>query len=175
MLDYYWNSIPIGKENAIDYYALRTMWGMSERMVRKHLHELSLFDNGDNYVLIRSSKNRGFYRSDDEDEIRSYRKECLQKGRSIFAPVKKCNRILNMNSQQFTITNNLLLFRCKNELKQTDVCCWLNRRGFSIDPAMLSRFENSRALPMPDMTEALAELYRCRASQLVIYEIADAV
>ena len=175
MNNYYWNSIPIGKQNALDYEALQTMWGMNQRSVRYRLHELSLYDNGDNYVLIRSSKNRGFYRTDDEEEIRAYRKECLAKGRSIFAPVRKCNRILNTNSQQFTITNNLLLYRCKNELKQTDVCKWLNDKGFSIDPAMLSKFENNRALPLPSMTEEMAELYGCRAGQLIVYEIADAI
>ena len=47
-LETYWESIPVGKENAISYAELECMWQMREREVRKTLAELSGFDNGDN-------------------------------------------------------------------------------------------------------------------------------
>ncbi len=97
LMEMYYNQIPIGKANAVDYPKLCAMWKVSIRTVRAILHELSLYDNGDDYVLIRSSKTKGFYKTDDKDEIAAYRKECLNKGRSVFAPVKKCNRILKGN------------------------------------------------------------------------------
>lgn len=96
----YWNDIPIGKENAVTYPELCALWGVSARAVRSILHDLSAVDNGDNYVLIRTSKAKGFYKTDNEDEIEAYRRECLAKGRSIFAPVRKCNRVLNINKEQ---------------------------------------------------------------------------
>jgi hypothetical protein len=102
-LEVYWQQIPIGKENAISYEALCASWGMNQRMVRKTLHDLSAYDNGDSYILIRSSKSKGFYRTDDEAEIRMYRKECINKGRSIFAPVKKCDRVLSIDDAQLVM------------------------------------------------------------------------
>ena len=170
-LQEYWSSIPVGKENALDYFALCNLWEMSERRARKVLHELSLFDNGDNYILIRSSKNKGFYRTDEETEIEAYRKECLNKGRSIFAPVRKCNRILRRNAEQMDIINNLLQFRIDRGMKQTEVCGFLREKGFDIDPPSLSRFENNRALPLPDLTNALADIYGCAPSELIAYDL----
>ena len=99
----YWQQIPIGKHNAVDYTALCALWGCNERKVRSILHELSSYDNGDEYCLIRSGKIRGFYRTNDLIEIERYRKECLNKGRSIFAPIRKCNRLLSMNENQMEL------------------------------------------------------------------------
>lgn len=103
----YWQEIPIGSQNAIDYTALCAMWNCRERTVRLILHELSRYDNGDGFVLIRSGKNKGFYRTSDRAEIESYRKECLNKGRSLFAPLKKCNRILSIDENQMWLELNL--------------------------------------------------------------------
>lgn len=104
-LSRYWEEIPIGRENAVSYFELCVKWGIAERQVRNILHDLSLFDNSDNFVLIRSARTKGFYRSDDIDEIQAYRRECLSKGKSIFAPVKKCNRILHDYGQIDLIIN----------------------------------------------------------------------
>lgn len=99
----YWQQIPIGKINANDYKRLCEMWDCSERKARQILHELSRYDNGDNYILIRSGKSKGFYRTDELEEIEAYRKECLNKGRSIFAPVRKCNRVLAIDDSQLVM------------------------------------------------------------------------
>ena len=50
----FWNTIPVGKENAIEYSELCLRWGVKDRVARKILQELGKHDNGDNYILIRS-------------------------------------------------------------------------------------------------------------------------
>lgn len=102
-LENFWNDIPVGRKNAVTYPALCAMWFCTERKARSILHELSRWDNGDSYVLIRSSKNKGFYRTNDAAEINAYRLECLAKGRSIFAPIRKCNRVLAINKDQLAL------------------------------------------------------------------------
>lgn len=95
----YYKDIPVGKENAVSYKYLCSIWKVSERRARAILHDLSLYDNGDNYCLIRSSKQGGgFYKTDNLAELEQYKRECLNKGKSNFAPVKKINRILNKSN-----------------------------------------------------------------------------
>lgn len=91
--EYYWSTLPIGKENAYTYSYLCTMWNCNERHARKIMQELSNFDNGDNYVLIRSSHNKGFYLSNDIEEIKMYLRECESRAKNIFRTVKKARRI----------------------------------------------------------------------------------
>lgn len=93
-LAYYWNSIPVGRANAITYAELCAKWGKSERSVRHILHDLSYEDNGDNLILIRSSHGKGFYRTSDAADIEKYRKECTNRARHTFAPLRKIKRVL---------------------------------------------------------------------------------
>lgn len=93
-LAYLWDTLPIGRENAIAYGELCAMWGVTKRVARNYLQRLSVFDNGDNLVLIRSSSVRGFYRTSDAADIKAYKFECLHKGRSIIAAVAKCDKVL---------------------------------------------------------------------------------
>ena len=91
----FWNDIPIGKEFAISYLELCSLWNLSERAVRSRLHELSYFDNGDSFILIRSSNGRGFYRTDDISEIERYKRECTSRAKKTFAPLRKIRRVLS--------------------------------------------------------------------------------
>lgn len=90
----YWQSLPIGRENAVSYDGLRVMWNTSKRGARAILHDLAVQDNGDNYVLIRSSHGVGFYKTDDALEIKAYRKECMSRGAQILLATLKCDRVL---------------------------------------------------------------------------------
>lgn len=94
MLAQYWNDIPVGKENAITYDELTQKWNCSARTVRRILHELSYLDNGDNYILIRSSHGKGFYKTDNLDEITRYQKECTNRAKHTFAPLRKIRRVV---------------------------------------------------------------------------------
>lgn len=172
-LELYWQEIPEGKENAVDYPRLCEMWGRSEREARRILHELSLYDNGDDFVLIRSGKSKGFYKTDDLDEIEAYRKECLSKGRSIFAPVKKCNRILKAESKQFEFFNNLRNVRVAKGMSQPDVCRQMKEIDIHFDPPLLSKMENGVCLPTAAQTAKLAEIYGVEPAELVRVEILD--
>lgn len=101
----YWEDIPTGKENAITYEELVFKWKKCKRDVREILNELSRYDSGDDYILIRSSRGKGFYKTDKTEEIEDFRKECLSRGRSCLSPIKKMNRVLKVKYE-----NNFDLF-----------------------------------------------------------------
>lgn len=170
-LELYWNDIPIGKENAITYDKLINKWNICERKVKYYLHELSSFDNGDDYVLIRSGKSKGFYRTDNVEEIQAYKRECLNKGKSVFAPVKKINRILNTNYNQLEIQNNLRVIREMKGLKQSHVCKQLKKYDKALDKSMLSKMENGICLPTPYQLSLIAKIYGCEPVELVNSEL----
>ncbi len=168
----YWNDIPVGAENAVTYEELCRIWNKNARAVRKILHDLSIEDNGDNYVLIRSGHGKGFYRADDEDALQAYRKECLNKGRSNFAPIKKINRILkgNADALQGSVFNNLKAVRISKGIKQPAVCRALTEKGLRLDIPTLSKMENGVFLPPPHYLAAMAEFYGVEPCELVMVE-----
>ena len=159
-----WNSLPTNKESALTYTDLQIMWNMPQRKVRRMLQLLSRMDNGDDYVLIRSASGKGFYKTNDKLAIERYRREILAKGRSLFAPVTKCNRILN-ETTQLEVWNNLKAVRLSKFLKQSDVC----RRLPGIDVALLSRYENGVCIPTPSQVREIANVYGVAPSDLYRY------
>lgn len=163
----YWNDIPVGKENAITYETLCAIWNCDTRTARAILHELSVYDNGDDYILIRSGKCKGFYKTDDESEIKAYKRECLNKGRSIFAPVKKINRVLKANTEQYSLTNNLRVVRESKGLKQCQVCNVMKRYDRAFDKSLLSKMENGVCLPTYYQLSKLAEIYAVQPFELL--------
>ena len=168
MLEQYWNSLPIGKENAVDYETLCEKWQMTKRAVRYKLHELSLYDSGDNYILIRSGSGKGFYKTDDMEIINAYRKECMQKAKSNFAPLQKINRIINSKDDvQMSFINNLRAIRVAQGLKQREVVEEVQKVGEQIDEALLSKFENSVCIPTPYQLCLFARIYGCKPNDLI--------
>lgn len=166
-LELYWADIPNVKEDAATYSELTMWWNKNEREVRRILHELSCYDNGDNYVLIRSGQRKGFYKTDNKEEIEAFKKECLNKGRSVFAPVKKINRILSENAEQFSIENNLRVFREALELKQKQVVAYMQQYDEHFDAPMLSKMENGFCMPTPFQLAKLAQFYCCDPGDLI--------
>lgn len=166
-LEIYWNEIPNGKENAVSYLDLKLRWNKNEREVRRILHDLSGYDNGDNFILIRSGHTKGFYKTDAQGEIEAYKRECLNKGRSVFAPVKKINRILSADKRQFNMTNNLRVIREERKLKQSTVCEYMKEVDDAFDVPMLSKMENGVCLPTPFQLKKLSEIYECEARALI--------
>lgn len=102
-LQEFWDSIPIGRANRLTYSDFCDKWGVNRRCVRHIMHMLSEFDSGDGYVLIRSSQCRGFYKTNDADEIERYRREIISRAVNTFAPLKKINRVLGENENQMVI------------------------------------------------------------------------
>ena len=64
--------------------------------------------NGDDYILIRSSQNCGFFKSKKPEVIAAYRREVYNRAMNTLKPLKKIKRVLNRN-EQITI-DDLLLF-----------------------------------------------------------------
>lgn len=170
-LEIYWNDIPIGKREAATYAQLQLWWNVDERQVRRILHELSSYDNGDDYILIRSGKSKGFYKTDDKNEIEVFKKECLNKGRSVFAPVKKINRVLAVNAEQYSIDNNMRLVRERLGIPQAHVCEWIEQFDKSLDVPMLSKMENGVCMPTPYQLALLAKFYLCEPSDLIATDL----
>lgn len=169
----YLSSIPIGKENAISYAELCFRWKANERKAREIMHELGLYDSGDELILIRSSSGKGFYRTDDREDIKAYKKECLNKGKSCFAPVKKINRILkdDASADEIAIFNNLKSVRLSKGFKQREVINIIKDKTPDVDESMLSKFENGVCIPTPKQLLTLASVYKCSPSELL--SIAD--
>ena len=100
VLEQYWQDIPIGKKNRVTRDHLCGVWGVNRRMVRLILNRLASWDNGDDYVLVRSSSSRGFWRSNDREEIARYRREPLSRAKSYLKQLDKINRVLGENPLQ---------------------------------------------------------------------------
>ena len=167
-LELYWSEIPIGKENAVSYDYLCTAWGISQRAVRSILHKLSIYDNGDDTVLIRSSKDGGgFYRSSDSAEISAYRAKCLRRIQNTFAPLKKIDRVLSSSNGQLSIYNNLRAVRVATGLKAKEVCKLMRATDPAFDESILSKMENDRCLPTAMQLRNLAEIYGVKPSELI--------
>lgn len=167
-LEVYWQDIPTGKENAVTYADLCELWGVCPRKARQIMHDLSLYDDGSDFVLIRSASGKGFYKTNDAKTLKAYRKEILNKGKSIFAPVKKINRVLNsVDNEQYTFTNNLRIIRQEKGLKQTQVCKEMQKHDRAFDVTMLSKMENGVCLPTPYQLSLLADIYGVQPEELV--------
>lgn len=171
MLSEFWEALPIGKENAADYGKLCDAWNMSKRKVRQTLHALSLYDSGDDYVLIRSSSGKGFYKTDDIETIKAYKKECTNKAKSNFAPLKKINRVLaGAEDMQLTFNNNMKPARLAKGLTQAEVILQAQKYDSALDVSMLSRYENGVAIPTPYQLLLLARIYGCKPLDLIDYQ-----
>lgn len=173
-LERYWQSIPVGRAHAAEYWQLRILWDMSERQVRKTLERLSGYDNGDNYILIRSSRNNGFYRTDDPADIEAYKREVRSRAMKIFAPFGKINRVLRAAAPEhlnYSFFNNIKVVRTERGLTQADVCRMIRaKHDIFVDASTLSKFENGCVLPTPAQLHALADILCCEPFNLIAIE-----
>lgn len=153
--------IPIGKSNAVKYADLCAKWGMKRREVRRVLHNFSLEDDGSDYVLIRSSGG-GFYRTDSVAEIRAYRREIYNKGRAIFACLKKCDRVLREKAAlsdeavQISMKNNLSYWRNRCGVSQLALVRSLREMGYKINLNALAALEKGYFQPSPALVKDLS-------------------
>lgn len=171
----YWDEIPVGRENAASYADLCEAWGTNKRGVREILHALSLYDNGDGLILIRSSNGAGFYRTDNPAEIAAYRAECLRRGRNTLAPLRKIDRVLAPASGQMSMDNNLRAVRVAKGLKAAEVCNWMRGYDPGFDVPTLSRMENGKCLPTPGQLRKLSEFYGVQPRELLNEDLFAAI
>lgn len=170
----FYNDIPVGKNNAISKYALAGKWGKSEREVRRIIAELRAQDNGDNYIIISSSRNSGFYKTDDPKEIAAYKAETMNRARHTFKPLTKINRVLAEydNANQYVIEfNNLRAARLAAGFQAKDVVIKIKAHDPNFDKSLLSKIENNRCLPTALQLSIMAAMYGKTPAELAGVEI----
>lgn len=170
MINYY-ESIPIGKRNSILRSQLCMLWKMSDRQVREKIAQLRSMDNGDDFVIVSTSNNAGYYRSDDRKDIDAFRQQTLKRGKKTFLPLKKVNRILGTHENQSSITNSLRIARIESNLNESEVIRELRKLDKRFDRSLLSKLENGLCLPTSKQAEALSKLYNKPISDLVVIYI----
>ena len=173
-LEKMYDSIPIGKENAITKEELQKLWSLSsERVVRRTVAELRKIDNGDNFVIVSLSNCKGFYRTDDPEEILKYKKETLNRAKHTFAPLGKVNRILMENDTQLELAapNKLKEAREAAGYKANEVVPIIRKYDPSFDKSMMSKIENNKCLPTRLQLSVMANLYKKPVAELTGVEI----
>lgn len=103
----FWATLPTDSRRPATYTELMNAWNCDRRTVRKILAELSAWDNGDGFILIRSSHGEGFYKTNDRRRIEKYKKEVYNRAINTMKPLKKIRRVLGISGQ---ITFDELLF-----------------------------------------------------------------
>lgn len=172
-----YNSIPVGSENAISKEELANLWGMkSERGVRQIISDLRQIDNGDSYVIVSFSNGKGYYRTDDPEEIANFKREIVSRAKNTFAPLKKANRILlNYENQlEFIPPNNLKAAREEVGLQAKDVVEVIRQKDPTFDKATMSRIENNKCLPTALQISIMSSLYGKSSGELVGMEVVTA-
>ena len=86
--------IPVGRENAITREQLKHTWNCSDRLMRRYIADLRALDDGDDYVIVSYSSGKGYYRTDNPDEIRHFINEQSKRARNTFRPLAKARRVL---------------------------------------------------------------------------------
>lgn len=63
--------IPVGRNNAVTRMALSGRWNMPDRKVRRQIARFRE-DDSDGMIVVSSSRGRGYYRTNDPEEIRAF-------------------------------------------------------------------------------------------------------
>lgn len=174
-LEEMYNSIPIGKQNAATKEELAELWGYStERSVREIIAKLRAVDNGDNYIIVSVSQNKGYYRTDDIKEIAAYKQETANRARNTFVPLKKVNRVLmDMDSKQLELVppNKLREAREAAGLLAREVIPIIQKYDPNFNKVTMSLIENNKALPTARQLAVMSRLYKRSTADLVGMEI----
>ena len=155
----HYESIPIGKENAILRETLCVLWGKKPRSVRRIIEQLRSQDNGDDYVIVSTAHSAGYYRSNERDDIRAFKEEVTRRGKHTFRPLRKVNRILGIHEQQVSTVNQLKMVRLESKIKAEEVTLELKKIDPRFDGSLLSKIENGLCMPTPQQLQAMSRLY----------------
>ena len=88
------NDIPIGRENAIPWQELALKWNTDQRGVRLIIAELRASKSGDGYAILSTTRGRGYWRSDNSEEIDGFVAEIEAMSRHLHLATKDAKRIL---------------------------------------------------------------------------------
>ena len=145
----------------------------NERAVRKTIAELRKLDNGDNFIIVSTSGCKGFYKTDDPEDILRYKKETLNRAKHTFAPLGKVNRILMESDTQleFAAPNKLREAREAAGLKAKDVIPIIQQYDPNFNKVTMSMIENDKAYPTALQLKLMSRLYKQSTTELVGMEI----
>lgn len=73
--------IPVGRDNAITRQRLCEITGQNDRTVRHQISELRAKDDGSDMVIVSVSNGRGYFRSNNPDDIRHFIAEMQKRNR----------------------------------------------------------------------------------------------
>ena len=168
VLETYRLDIPRGSENARGYDYFVKKWDKTRRSVRRILHDISVNEFDDGFVLIRSAHDGGmFYLTKTKDEIARYRKEIINKARSLAEPARIIDKVLEIDAGSLTVVNRMRKTRLKKGMKQTEVVEAMRKKFRTFDVPMLSKMENGVCLPTPPHLVTLARIYGVEPSELL--------
>lgn len=162
-----YESIPIGKENAILRETLCQLWGKEPRSVRRIIEDLRNTDNGDDYVIVSTANKAGYFRSKDRSDIASFKAEVTRRGKHTFKPLRKVNRILGIHDSQSSLTNQLKMARHEAKISADEVVAELKKLDQRFDGSLLSKIENGLCLPTVEQLESISKLYNKPMDQLI--------
>ena len=87
-IDWLYSEIPVGKDNAISRYDLRTKLGMSDRKMREVIHDAKVAG----YLICSTS--RGYYIPDDIEDIKHQYFREKKRIASTYAAIRQMRAIL---------------------------------------------------------------------------------
>ena len=82
--------IPFGRENAVTRTELRRITGKSDRKIREEIEQA----RREGHIIINNQDGRGYYRTDDPDEIAREYRQLRRRAMSILAQQKHMRRLL---------------------------------------------------------------------------------
>ena len=86
-------TIPVGRENAVTRSRLCELTGASDREVRRQISQLRSVDDGTDMVIVSLSNGRGYYRTNNPDEIRHFINEMLKRNRMVFRTIRTAEQV----------------------------------------------------------------------------------
>lgn len=86
--------IPVGRDNAISRQRLCAITGQNDRDVRRQISELRAKDDDSNLVIVSLSNGRGYFRSNNPDDIRHFIAEMQKRNRMVYQAIKIAKRTL---------------------------------------------------------------------------------
>ena len=89
--------IPFGQENAISRADLVDLFGICDRSIREYIEMIR--EQNNSFVIISSSKYKGYYKTTDKKEIESYIEEQTRRAKKILWNLKTAKQFLGEKDQ----------------------------------------------------------------------------
>lgn len=162
-MENYYNDIPVGKGNAITREDLSIKWKICDRGVRKIISELRAQDFGDDYIIVSTSSGKGYYKTDNIEDILNFKREIMNRGRHTFKPLRKVNRVL---SGKVEPVNQFKACRNQKGITNRQAVEYVQRYDPAFDRYTLSKIENGKCGATNQQLALLAELYETTPEEL---------